>query len=246
MRPYTCPDIPINEYKYRMEMHAHTKPASPCSDKPPAEVVKVYKQNEYDAVVISNHFKANYTEESVELLQKDFKEAQIAAEKAGIKVLFAVELTFYDTYGDYLVYGVQPEDMAELFDILPRGYECFAESELRKKSIVFFAHPYRFKAKENIDLHIPYMVDGVESINMHPEVNSENGFATRRAYTENLLTICGSDYHHERHHAMSALLVKKVPDTEEELRDLLRSGDYLFEVNGNVIIPSHRMIRNDL
>ena len=44
---------------------------------------------------------------------------------------------------------------------------------------------------------------------------------------------------------MSALLVKKVPDTVEELRDLLGSGDYLFEVNGNIIIPSHKMIRND-
>ncbi|MBE6569622.1 MAG: hypothetical protein E7658_05320 [Ruminococcaceae bacterium] len=245
MRPYTCPDIAINEYKYRMEMHAHTKPASPCGDKTPAEVVEIYKRCGYDAVVISNHFKANYTEESIELLQNDFRDAEIAAEKAGIKVLFAVELTFYNTYGDYLVYGLHPEDMAELFDLLPRGFEHFAESDLRKKSIVFFAHPYRCTKKDAIDLHIPYMVDGVESINMHAEVNSDNGYATRRAYAENLLTICGSDYHHEGHHAMSALLVKKVPDTVEELRDLLRSGDYLFEVNGNIIIPSHRMIRNE-
>lgn len=244
MRPYTCPEIAINEYKYRMEMHAHCRPSSPCGDKTPTEVVEIYKQCNYDAVVLTNHFKANYTEDSIAMLQNDYREAVEAGEKMGLKVLFGVELTFYNTYGDYLVYGVHPEDMAELFDLLPRGFEHFAESDLRKKSIVFFAHPYRGR-KENIDLHIPYMVDGVESFNMHAEVNSDNGYMTRRAYAENLLTICGSDYHHEGHHAMSALLVKKVPDTVEELRDLLRSGDYLFEVNGNIIIPSHRMIRNE-
>ncbi|MBQ7920978.1 MAG: PHP domain-containing protein [Clostridia bacterium] len=245
MRPFTCPDIAVNEYKYRMEMHAHTRPASPCGDKTPAEVVEVYSRCGYDAVVITNHFKANYEKESGELIARDYEAAVKAGEEKGIKVLFGVELTFYDTYGDYLVYGVEPSDMNEMYDLLQRGHKSFAASPLRKKSMVFFAHPYRGKEKSGIDFHLEDMTDGVESFNMHAEVNSDNGYMTRQAYKENMLTICGTDYHHEGHEAMSALLVKKVPDTVAELRDLLRSGDYLFEINGNVIIPSHRMIRND-
>ena len=98
--------------------------------------------------------------------------------------------------------------------------------------------------KKDIDFHLEDMTDGVEAFNMHAEVNSDNGYMTRIAYRDNLLTICGSDYHHEGHEAMSALLVKKIPDTTQELKELLKSGDYLFEINGNVIIPSHRMIRD--
>jgi len=81
----------------------------------------------------------------------------------------------------------------------------------------------------------------VESINLHPRVNSDNGYMTRTAWNQHLLTICGTDYHHEGHEGMTALLTKENPRNEMHLRDVLRSGDYLMEVNGNIILPSHRM-----
>jgi len=242
MIPFICPEIDINAYKYRMEMHAHTWPASSCSEKFPAEVVKIYSDIGYDAVVLTNHIRPKHDADVCRRHVEDYEAAVEAAKGTGLKILFGVELTFPDIQGDYLIYGVEPADMPAIFESLKQGYRCLAASPERAKSIVFSAHPYR-NDRIGAELYIPELSDGVESFNMHPCVNSENGFMTRTAYNENLLTICGSDYHHENHEGMSALLVKKIPDTVTELRDLLRSGDYLFEINGNVIIPSHRMIR---
>lgn len=102
-------------------------------------------------------------------------------------------------------------------------------------------HPYR-NDRVNSDIYVPWLSDSVESFNMHPRINSENGYMTRTAQQERLLTICGTDYHHETHEGMSAILTRVLLQTITELRDLLRSGEYLFEINGNVIIPSHRML----
>ena len=111
-----------------------------------------------------------------------------------------------------------------------------------KKSIVFTADPYR-DDRIGVPIRVPELSDGVESINMHPRVNSDNGFVTRTAWRDKLLTICGTDCHNAGHEGMAALLVKRLPDTIQCLRKLLASGDFLFEINGNVVLPSHLMTR---
>ena len=51
------------EYRYRIELHAHTNPASGCSDVTPQEMVEIYHTLGYDGIVITNHFQ--YKEERV-------------------------------------------------------------------------------------------------------------------------------------------------------------------------------------
>ena len=46
----------LKQYKYRIELHAHTSPASGCSEITPKEMVDTYKSLGYDAVTITNHF----------------------------------------------------------------------------------------------------------------------------------------------------------------------------------------------
>ena len=44
-----------SEYKYRIELHAHSKPVSPCSEIPPEQLIKVYKDLGFDAIALTNH-----------------------------------------------------------------------------------------------------------------------------------------------------------------------------------------------
>ena len=44
------------EYPIRIELHAHTKPVSGCSEVLPEEMVRIYNGKGYDGVVITNHF----------------------------------------------------------------------------------------------------------------------------------------------------------------------------------------------
>ena len=46
----------VKKYRYRTELHAHTSPASPCSEISPEEMAKTYHEKGYDAVVVANHF----------------------------------------------------------------------------------------------------------------------------------------------------------------------------------------------
>ncbi len=244
MRDFIIPPISINEYRYRIEMHAHTKPASKCGDILPEELVETYAAIGYDAVVLTNHIRTDYSAEQCLYHVEAYNRAAAAAVSYGMRIYYGMELSFADLVGDFLLYGVQPEDTENLRLLSLAGTQAFIDSPERKKSIVFHAHPYR-NDRVGVDFQIPRLADGVESINLHPCVNSDNGFVTRDAHRAGILTICGTDYHHKNHEGMTAVLVKKLPETESDLRDLLTSGDYLFEVNGNVIIPSHRMLPID-
>ena len=42
-------------YPYKTELHAHTKPCSPCGDIPAAEVVRIYASLGCHSVTITNH-----------------------------------------------------------------------------------------------------------------------------------------------------------------------------------------------
>ena len=44
----------LKEYCYRTELHAHTSPASSCSEIAPEDVIEIYKNLGYDAVTIAN------------------------------------------------------------------------------------------------------------------------------------------------------------------------------------------------
>ena len=141
-----------------------------------------------------------------------------------------------------LLYVLQlPNDLSELHRFVLEGSQAFLNSPIRKKCIVFTAHPYR-NDRVGAECYVPTIADGVETFNLHPCVNSDNGFMSRYASEKQYLTICGSDYHHNGHEAMAGLLVRQLPEDEVGLASLLRSGDYLFEFNENIVIPSHRMI----
>ena len=45
-----------SNYKYRIELHAHTSPASGCSQVTPKDMAYTYKSLGYDAVTVTNHF----------------------------------------------------------------------------------------------------------------------------------------------------------------------------------------------
>lgn len=241
MRSFRIPEIDINQYIYRMEMHTHTKFASKCGDILPEDVVEIYHARGYDAFVLTNHIRVDYTSEHLKAHADAYFRAKEAADTVGMRIFFGVELNFKDVYNDFLVYGVVPADLPALHDFVLEGYQSFLHSPIRKRCIVFTAHPYR-NDRVGAECYVPEISDGVETFNLHPSVNSDNGFMSRYASEKQYLTICGSDYHHNGHEAMAGLLVRQLPEDEAGLAALLRSGDYLFEFNENVVIPSHRMI----
>ena len=46
----------LAQYRYKIELHAHTSPGSGCSELPPREFLSRLRTQGYHAVVITNHF----------------------------------------------------------------------------------------------------------------------------------------------------------------------------------------------
>ncbi len=228
-----------SEYKYKIELHAHTSPASSCSQVSAEDMAVIYKDLGYDAVTIANHFVYEYRgfskNEVIDRFFDDFERAYRKGEEIGIKVLLAAEIRFTENENDYLVFGVSRKIMEEIYDLLPCGIESFRKKYELSESVFIQAHPFR----DEMEQVEPSLLDGIEVFNMHPNHNSRVGIAAKYAREQNFgIVTAGSDFHHpgRNHEGVSAIRSKVLPKDSFELASLLKSGDYLMEIGKDFII----------
>lgn len=228
----------VNEYKFRTELHAHTNPASPCSNFTPEEVIQRYADIGYDSIVISNHFYPGNRfredkEKCISEYLKDYKLAEEAGKKFGINVIFGCELRFDENINDYLIFGIETEFVNFAYDSMSKGLEEFSKSFKSEEHLIIQAHPYRDGMTE-----MPAsLIDGVEAFNLHPGHNSRIAVAAKYAQKNNLFVTCGTDFHHEGHQGMAALLTKTEMKSSHDIVKVIRNRDYLIEIGGCKVLP---------
>ena len=231
-------------YPYRTELHAHTKPASLCGHLLPEELVKIYLEHGAHGLVITNHLnfysKGERTaEQYAEDYLADYYRAKTAAEGTPLSVSLGVEIRFdgkdKDDKNDYLIYGVEPEEVLPMIEAVDLGFDIeeFYKKFKKNTNLILQAHPFRDK----ITLAPLSSLDGIEVFNLHSGQNSRIAWAAKYAKEHGLLLSGGSDIH-RADRACSCFLRTKEPikDTHGVVR-ALRSRDILFEVWGNLILP---------
>lgn len=230
----------FDEYKYKIEMHCHTKPVSSCGQLLPHEVAERYKELGYDAVVLTNHFYKNdrYIKNKADFLKfyldgyESFKEA---CEKNGLKAYFGIEIRFANiNSNDYLVYGITEDEAEEAARYLEGTIEEFYKGFKNENNLIFQAHPFR----NGMELKKPPCIDGYEVFNMHPGHNSAIGLAAKQAAKyKNLPIVGGSDFHEPGREGVISLCVKALPDDEKGLSDILKKKDFVFRLGESIILP---------
>lgn len=231
----------LNTYRFQTELHAHTSPASSCSEIDPEDLAVTYKNLGYDAVTVANHFIYEYEglskNEIIDRFFADYEKAEKKGKEIGIKVLLAAEIRFTESDNDYLIYGINRTMLEEIYDLLPFGIENFRKTYSMPESVFLQAHPFR-QGMKDVD---PSLLDGIEVFNMHPNHNSKVGIAAVYAKEQAFSVIsAGSDFHHSgrKHEGVSAIRSKFLPEDSFELAKLLKSGDYLLEIGrNNIILP---------
>ena len=230
-------------YPYRIEMHAHSHPVSYCGEASPKRVVEIYHELGYHGVVLSNHFAYKgglFSEEGTkeELLKRyldAFAEAKETAEKLGMKAYLAAELRFAENNNDYLLYGVDETILSEAYDLLSGTLAEYREKTDLSKSVLIQAHPFR----QGIQLVDASLLDGVETLNLHPGHNAAVGIAIKYAKENKLsVTIAGSDFHHldKKHEGVAAVRMRELPADTFALAEMLKNGDYILEIGGEAIV----------
>lgn len=225
----------FEEYKYKTELHAHTSPASMCSDILPEEMVRVYCEAGYKSITITNHFMYDEqnSEEKITAYLKDFYKTAKLGKKAGLNVILGAEIRFSENVNDYLVYGICEEDLYEINSYLSLGIDTFYKKFKNDKNVILQAHPFR----NNMSLASPQSLDGIEVFNMHPGHNSRIAFAARYAREHNMLISAGSDFHHPNQHALCSIMTKEPLANSYELAEVLKNRAFVIDVSGYKIIP---------
>ena len=223
----------LQQYPYRIELHAHTCPCSGCGKLKPEELVRLYHEKGYHGVVLTNHFepgKISYgKEEAVAMVMRDYEAAVKAAEQWGMRVYLGIEMRFQENINDYLIYGVNRELLGIFYDYIPTDAATFRKEQPLPNSVFLQAHPFR----PNMVLCDPELLDGIECFNMHPRHNSAIGLATQYAYEKDIMIkIAGSDCHALGDQGLAALRTKLLPEDSFDIAQILKSGDYVFEIGG--------------
>ncbi|MDO4618762.1 MAG: PHP domain-containing protein [Clostridia bacterium] len=225
----------FKSYKYKTELHAHTTPASGCSDIPNNMMAGIYKNNGFSAICLTNHFIPSDTNLSkydfIEFYCNDFEICKKAGKELGINVIFGVEYRLAENANDYLIFGIDKNDLEELFERKENTIETFYNAFKSKKRVIIQAHPMRNGVTPTD------FADGYEVYNMHPHHNQRTSLAAKFTEGKDKIITAGSDFHHFGTEAMIATLTKELPEDSFHLAQILKTKDYIFKTGDGIIVP---------
>ncbi len=222
-------------YPYRLELHAHTSPASGCADLTPQEVIELFHADGYSGIAITNHFsmKDEPDEAFLEKYRNDYYQALECGEKLGMKVYLGAELRFKnENDNDYLLYGFDISQLEEMYSYMDKTLAEFVTKFKTDDMLIIQAHPFRDDMEQGFEEYL----DGIEGFNMHPNHNSRVCLAVKRADEYGKLITAGTDFHHRRHNNICATRMAKIPTNVSELVEIYKSRDFIFEIAGKIVL----------
>ena len=230
----------LKEYKYKYDLHVHSLPTSGCADFSPEEVVRTYAEAGFNGIVLTNHMYGGPHEYETKEKFTDgayipaYRRAKAEGEKLGLDVILGIEIRFPESVNDFLVFGIDEDDVPKAYDYTFSPYEDFYKGFKNEHNLIIQAHPMRLPCEP-----VPQeIVDGYEVFNMHPGHNPRAGLAAQLTYgRDDLYVIGGTDFHHANHQGMCALLCKERIKDSFQLAEVIKSKDYILEIWGNKIIP---------
>ena len=230
----------LSEYKYKVELHAHTRPASGCSNFSPESAVRIYSSIGYDGLAVTNHFEKHLnggspeeTTAKVAGWYSDYERAEKAGAALGLKTYLGAELRFFANSNDYLLFGFPKEDLEEILHLISTtDLNGFRRAYHRDGTLLIWAHPMRGGI---LDVELD-LVDAIEVYNMHPYHNGSQGSAAVRFGGLGKPLTCGSDFHDPGAQGTTAMNFRRLPEDSSDLAELIRSGDYVMSVGKTVIL----------
>ncbi|NLA77748.1 MAG: PHP domain-containing protein [Clostridiales bacterium] len=215
--------------KFLMEMHAHTSETSRCAHVPAERTIEIYKNSEYNGIVITDHF-TRYVSDRYGVDTWDEKVTHyltgynIALKAAGddFPVLLGMELCIDEDNNDYLCYGVTEEFLRAHPEIFSLSLKEL--SALFEENGIFLAqaHPFR----RHMTVADWECLKGMEIQNGCIRHDSNNDVAAYWAKKRNLRPLSGSDFHREEDIGGGGIYFNERITSNDELIAALKKGDY--------------------
>lgn len=212
------------EYKY--EMHCHTSCVSRCGRVEPEEIVKLYIEQGYSGIVVTDHyspmtFEQNWApQRQTDFYLSGYRRMKNAAPD-GFTVLLGMELRHYFTANDYLIYGIDESFLYSAGNLMALGEKKIYRIAHERGYLVYQAHPFRVGIKRCN----PDYIDGVEVFNGKTS-RSMNESARDWARENGKLTVSGSDFHTYDNLARGGIITETEIHNNDELLSVLRSQSF--------------------
>lgn len=219
----------MKKVSFKYELHCHTKEVSRCAGTPAAECVKLYKEAGYDGIVITDHFSPmTFTpstvmrpHKAIDFYTKGYK-AALKAAGDDFTVLLGMELRYYATANDYLVYGVTEDFLKSNGNLMAMYPKRFYRLAKKNNLIVAQAHPFRdWMIRTN-----PKYLDGAEVFNGKGTKEANENTEKWVKETGMKIRTGGSDFHRPKNLAKGGIITKTPIKTNEDLIKILISGEY--------------------
>lgn len=215
-------DLPSVGERTLLDLHVHTFPASPCSSISVEEAVKEAKKKLLDGICLTDHNHI-WTRDELDSLRQ----------RHGYLILGGSEIT--TDHGDILVY--YHPDLGPMLGAIKGMIPLKALKEMvGDKAFLAVAHPFRgfltfgvglldLTVEEASKREVFKWVEGIEVLNAKVG-RPENLFASKVASNTKLRPIAGSDAHLPQEIGYFATMFTGKVQDEEDLLDLLRTGEY--------------------
>ncbi|MBR3589164.1 MAG: PHP domain-containing protein [Clostridia bacterium] len=226
--------------QYKYELHCHTKETSLCGQVPAAEIVKMYKEQGYNGIVITDHYspmtfkpsRVYRPQTDIDFYISGYKEALKYADE-NFTVLLGMELRYYATANDYLVYGVTEEFLrtnGNLMKLYPKKFYKLAKEN---NMLVVQAHPFRNSIMIRTN---PNYLDGAEVHNGKADYEANRKAAEWADKNNMKIRVSGSDFHRPNNLANGGIITDEPIKTNDDLLRILRSGNFemMGEEFGNI------------
>ena len=215
---------------YKYELHCHTGEVSSCADAPAAETVKRYKELGYSGIVITDHFspltfpvsKLFCPQNAADFYLSGYR-AALGAAGDDFTVLLGMEIRFFATPNDYLIYGMTEEFIKNSKNLLFSSLKKLHNMLESESMLLIQAHPFRGYVRRAD----PKFLDGAEVFNGKSKTEEENQKVLQWADSNGLkILTSGSDYHHLSNKINGGIETDEKIKTNSDLIRVLKSGNY--------------------
>lgn len=219
---------------FKYETHLHTKETSACAKVSAKEIPHLYQEAGYDGIIITDHYSPNFfgprRDIDWERCVKQYLEGYYTAANEGIKigmpVLLGMEITFEETYNDYLVYGFDERFLYNHPHLYKKKLKEFRKIADKNGLFVAQAHPFRPHMKEVKSA----LLDGMEVYNANPRHDSRNDLALAYAQKKKLIPLSGSDFHQYEDLARGGIIIDEFVDSGEDFAEYLLNTSNAIEL----------------
>jgi len=194
----------------KIDLHVHTAERSPCADALEDEQIVTAIDRGLDALVFTNH-ECLVPQEHLEELNRTY---------TPFRVFGGVEITVREKE-DLLVLGIH-DPALESRDWVHPDLHTFVRE---KGGWIAVAHPFRFRPTINLDLE-RYTPDALEVCSLNTPL-LEQPHIREIAARLGIQVLCNSDAHITRDIGAAYNRLKGEPESDQELIDLLRRGEFL-------------------